>query len=219
MNAVLTLYHSTVGKKIAMGVTGLMMAGWVTMHMLGNLQVFAGAEVLDAYGHKIQSMGPILWAMRAVMLSALVVHVWSAISLSRGAMAARAVGYQGGKASFAATLASKTMRVGGIVLVIYLMFHLLDLTIGAVNPDFRHGEVFHNLTGSLKNPAVAALYAVASLSIGAHVYHGIASALQTLGTNHARWNKTRFGVSAAVGVAVMLGNLSIVLAIALGLVG
>lgn len=219
MNTVLTLYQSTIGKKIAMAVTGLILAFWVVMHMLGNLQVFAGAEVLDAYGHKIQSMGPLLWAMRAFMLAALVVHVASAISLSRGAMAARAKGYQGPKASFASTVASKSMRAGGIVLVVYLVFHLLDLTVGTVHPDFRHGEVFHNLTTSLRNPAVAGLYMLASISIGLHVFHGVSSAVQTMGGNHPAWNDTRVRVSAAVGALVMFGNLAIVCSIVLGLIG
>jgi succinate dehydrogenase / fumarate reductase cytochrome b subunit len=159
MNTVLTLYQSTIGKKIAMAVTGLILAFWVVMHMLGNLQVFAGAEVLDAYGHKIQSMGPLLWAMRAFMLAALVVHVASAISLSRGAMAARAKGYQGPKAS------------------------------------------------------------LASISIGLHVFHGVSSAVQTMGGNHPAWNDTRVRVSAAVGALVMFGNLAIVCSIVLGLIG
>ncbi len=219
MNTVLTLYQSTIGKKIAMGVTGLILAGWVTIHMVGNLQVFLGAEALDAYGHQIQSMGPLLWGMRAFMLAALVVHVASAISLSRGAMVARPVGYQGPKASLASTAASKSMRVGGLILLAYIVFHLLDLTVGTVHPDFRHGEVFHNLTTSLKNPAVAAFYALASISVGLHVFHGVSSAFQTLGANHPSWNDTRFRVSAAVGVLLVLGNLAIVSSIVLRLIG
>lgn len=219
MNAVASLVQSTIGKKAVMAVTGAMMVGWVTAHMLGNSFVFAGQEWLDWYGEHLQAMGPGLWLMRGVMLAVIGLHIWSAVSLTRLSVGARGGSYAGGRKNHRTTLAARTMRVGGLFIVGFLVWHLLDLTIGAVHPDFQKGHVFHNLTTSLSNPIVGTVYAVAAIFVGMHVSHGIQSALQTLGWTHPKYLQLRKVGSLGFGLLIAGGNLAIVLSILTGLVG
>lgn len=221
MNAVLTLTRSTIGKKIVMAVTGAILTGWLTVHMLGNMQVFLGRETLDHYGELIQSQKELLWLMRSGMLVTLLLHIWSIISLVQVSAKARPVGYQGGRQTRRSTLATRSMRIGGVVLLGYLIFHLLDLTVGlpAVNSAFKHGAVYDNLTYSLRRPGVAALYIAGSLALGLHLRHGVTSLFQTLGLNQIGSRATAEQAGTFLAVLVAGGNILITLAIVSGFVG
>jgi len=221
MNAVLTLTRSTIGKKVVMASTGAIMVGWLTAHMLGNLQVFLGEEVLDRYGELIQSQVEVLWVMRIALLGILVSHVASAIALATQARAARSVGYAGGRATQASTPAARSMRWGGLVILLYLIFHIADLTAGMswANPAYQYGEVYHNLTSSLQRPPIAGLYIVASLALAMHLYHGVYSIFQTLGINQIGDRDAARQAGLFFAVLVGGGNILIALAIVTRIVG
>ena len=221
MNAVLTLTQSTIGKKVLMASTGMLMVGFVSAHMVGNLQVFLGEEILDHYGELIQSQVELLWIMRTSLIVILVTHIASAISLARTARAARSVGYQGGRTPQAATLASRSLRWGGLALLLYILFHLADLTVGAAwaNPHYIKGEVYHNLTKSLQRPHIAALYAAANVALGMHLYHGVYSIFNTLGINQIGTRDTARQAGLFFALFVAGGNMLIVVAILTRFVG
>lgn len=221
MNAVLTLYRSTVGKKVVMAVTGAIMAGWLTVHMGGNLQVFLGSEVYNHYAELIQSQIEILWLMRAFLLATIGLHIWSVVSLIMTSSAARKTGYQGPKKRKAATLASTLMAVGGGVLLLFIVFHLLDLTVGvpAIHAGFQRGDAYGNLVRSLSRPAVAIFYILANLALGMHLYHGVYSVFQTLGINQIGDRDNARMAGTALAVLVAGGNIVIALSILIGLVG
>lgn len=213
------LLDSTIGKKIVMGVTGLVMVGWLFLHMVGNTLLYAGATQMDFYGWVLQegSHGAI-WISRVVTLVAIVLHVWAALSLTRINAAARPSRYAKALQVQATNYAALTMRYGGIVLLLFVVYHLLHLTIGVVHPDFRHGAPYHNVVTGLSNPIVAAVYMVANLALGVHLFHGISSGLQTLGLNHPQYNGARKALGILVAVVIAGGNLSFPIAVLAGVV-
>ncbi len=218
MNAIAALYSSTIGKKTVMAVTGGLMVAWLFAHMLGNLQVFLGAEWLDAYGHKLQTSGPIIWGTRGVMLACILAHIWAIMGLIGQSGVTRKTGYEGGRVDFATNVLAKAMKVGGLILLVFIPIHLLDLTIGTTHPTFEHGKVYHNLTSLLSNPLRAQFYLLAAIAAGAHVIHGTQSMFQTLGLNHDGYNATWKFLAGLIGGSVLVGNMVIVGAIALGFV-
>ena len=153
--------------------------------------------------------GQFLWIFRAVLLVAIGLHVWAAITLKLLSNAARPVGYK--KVTHQeSTAASRTMIWGGILLLIFIVFHILHFTTGDVAPGFtfEHGKVFNNVTGGLSVPAVAGFYLLAMIFLGLHLYHGVWSMLQTLGANHPRYNTLFHRIALLVALIVTLGNIS-----------
>lgn len=227
MQAVTTLVQSTVGRKVVMAATGLAMLGWLFLHTLGNLQAFLGQESFNHYAEFIQSgfgVEPaLLWFMRAFMLALLGLHVWAAITLRRRIAAARPVAYQGGQTWQRTKLSSRLMMVSGLVILAYLVFHLAHLTVGVFSNDAIQGAAFErhnaykNLVVGLGNPAVAALYVVANVGLGAHLHHAVDSGFQTLGVNHPSYNGARQVLGTWLPVFVAGGNVLLAIAIVLGL--
>jgi succinate dehydrogenase / fumarate reductase cytochrome b subunit len=186
--------------------------------MLGNLQVFLprgadGVWALDAYGEWLREIGHGggIWLARAGLLVALVLHVGAAWSLTRISWAARPIAYRQWNAK-QSTYASRTMRVSGPLILLFVVYHLMHLTWGNAHPDFVAGGVHHNVTTGLAEPLVAAVYVVAMVALGFHLFHGIWSLLQTLGLAHPRYEKLRRGASAALAVAIVVGNVSMPIA-------
>ena len=212
MRRVLTLYRSTVGKKILMAVTGVILVGYVFMHMLGNLKVFYGAEKIDAYGEFLRvagspvfGHGQVLWLVRIVLLASLVLHVVAAVQLTTGSLLARPRGYSRRLATEASTYASRTMRWGGALLFLFVIYHLLHFTVGSVHPDFVPGGVYHNLSVAFQSVAMTIMYVVVMAALGFHLYHGVWSGFQTLGINHPRYNKYRRPFAVVLALVVALG--------------
>jgi succinate dehydrogenase / fumarate reductase cytochrome b subunit len=212
-----TLLTSSIGKKAVMAVSGLLLYGYVVMHMLGNLQIFLGAEALNSYGAFLHGFlhGQGIYIARAVLLAALLAHIWAAISLTLTNIAARPVGYREWQAR-ESTYASRTMVWSGPLLFVFLLYHLAHLTTGAAHPDFVPGDVFRNVVVGFQNPFASAFYVLAMLALGLHMYHGFWSMLQTLGLSHPRWNRLRRGLSLLLAFGVVLGNISIPLAVLTG---
>jgi succinate dehydrogenase / fumarate reductase cytochrome b subunit len=185
--------------------------------MVGNLQVFLGAEVFNAYGEWIQE-SEWVWPMRGLMLVLLITHVVSAISLIQNSNRARRVAYQHARKDQATTMAARSMRWGGVAILAFLVFHLLDLTFGVVHPSFHHGDAYHNLTTSLSNPVVAGVYVLANLVLSLHLYHGVWSMIHSLGVIHPAVQAWRRALGLFFGALIPTGNVIIALACVAGLV-
>jgi succinate dehydrogenase / fumarate reductase cytochrome b subunit len=214
-----TLLGSSIGKKVVMAVTGLVLFGFVVGHMIGNLQLFLGREALNDYAvflrHFLHGQG--LWIARAWLLVAVGLHIWAATSLTLSNWSARPVGYRLWQAR-ESTYASRTMVWSGPILALFIVYHLLHFTTGTLHPDFIEGDVFHNVVVGFQNPFVSAFYVLAMLALGLHMYHGVWSMLQSLGLSHPRWNVWRLVFAATVTGVVVVGNISMPVAVLLGVV-
>lgn len=220
MTSVSTLYRSTIGKKIVMAVSGLLMLAFVVVHMLGNLKIFFGAAEFDSYAHWLRSIGePIvhetwfLWIQRFVLTIALVAHIWAAASLSRQDLKARPVKYQARRKGGYAT---STMRWGGVILLAFIVYHILDLTMGVANPDPDAGP-YGRVVADFNIWYITLAYVVAMGALALHIAHGLWSAANTLGVNPATTAAYR-SVAVAVSAAITIGFLLVPFGVVLGIV-
>ena len=210
--------QTTVGKKVVMAITGLMMVGFVIIHASGNLLVFRGREALDHYAELLQSSGGVKWAARAVLLGAVCLHFWAAASLSARNREARPVPYAS-KQPQVSTFSSRTMWPGGLMLAGFIVFHILHFTTGTIQPaPIVHGKVYDNIFASFQVPWVAGLYIVAMLALGSHLLHGAWSSIRTLGLAKPSNQPLHKKVAPIVAALVWLAFTSIPLAIVTGLV-
>lgn len=208
--------RSVIGRKIAMAVSGVLLVGFLLSHMASNILVFVDPAALDRYAAWLRGFGPLLWVARLGLLGLAVVHVGSAVSLIRLNRQARPIGYARVTRD-ASTVAARTMVLGGLLLLVFIVFHLLHLTTGTVHPDFVPGRVGENLVqGFVQEPGVAVFYAVAMVALGLHLAHGVWSAFQTLGLNHPRWNRARLAVAWALAVVIAGGLLVIPIGVLAG---
>ncbi|KPK76301.1 MAG: hypothetical protein AMS25_17710 [Gemmatimonas sp. SM23_52] len=213
-------YGSTVGKKQVMAVTGVIMVLFVIGHMIGNLQVYLGAESLNHYAELLRALGHggLIWVVRGLLLAAVVLHIWSATALTLGSWAARPIGYRHRQRWIESTYASRTMRWGGPILLLFIIYHLLHFTTGTLHGDFVTGDVYHNVVAGFSIWWVSAIYIFAQLVLGLHLYHGAWSMLQTLGLSHASYDRLRAGLAIFVAFVVAAANISIPLAVLTGVV-
>lgn len=219
MNWALSFLRSSIGLKVVMAFSGVILFGFVLGHMLGNLQVYLGPTMLDEYGRALRELGHggALWLVRGVLLLAAIAHVWSAYCLTRLNWQARAEGYRE-RVNRESTLASRTMRWSGVVVLVFIVYHLLHFTIGTVHPHFVHGAVHQNFVTGFRVVWVSAFYMVATLLLGLHLYHGVWSMLQTVGLSHPRYDQLRKRAAAVFAAVVVIGNLSFPLAVLTGVV-
>lgn len=221
MQNTLTLYGTTIGKKAVMAVTGLLLFGFVVGHMLGNLQVYLGPEQLNGYAQHLKDLGPLLWAVRLGLLAAFTLHIVAAVELWAGTLKARGVAYRR-KQDAATDYAARTMVVSGPLIMLFVAYHLAHFTVpGVAMTDgyaHSHADVYANVVNGFSVPWVSALYVAAQVLLGLHLYHGGSSLLQTLGFNHPQYHGRARLAAQLVTAAVVLGNVSIPLAVLLGLV-
>lgn len=221
MTWIRSFWSSTIGKKIVMAVTGVIGIGFVIGHMLGNLQAFEGAEKINAYGRFLHhTIGLELWLVRIVLLAAVILHVVAAVQLTRLSQAARPKGYVR-KKSQAATLASRAMRYGGLILLIFIIVHILQFTTrsfpGYDAMDPAGGvDVYANLLTAFRNPWWVLFYAVAMLALALHLYHGAWSSVRTIGANKPSANPLKHGISLLIAVVVAGGFVLIPFAVFFG---
>jgi succinate dehydrogenase / fumarate reductase, cytochrome b subunit len=219
-------YRSAVGKKWVMAVTGILIMGYVFAHMVGNLKVYLGAEEFNHYGEFLRDLlVPLLprtvtlWLLRIGLIVAFAFHIHAAASLTLMNRRAHAEGgYVSRRDWQAANAASRSMRWTGVVILLFLIWHLADLTWGTVNPDFVRGDVYRNFVATFERPAVSALYIVAVLALGLHLFHGSWSLFQSLGLNNPRWNSWRRSFAIGFAALVTVGNLSFPIAVLTGVV-
>ena len=207
-------YRSAVGKKWVMALTGIAIMGFVFFHALGNLKVYMGAEDFNHYGEWLRELlvpfvprTVALWLMRVGLITAFVFHIHAAFSLTRMNARARAGGYQQSRDWQAANAASRSMRWTGVVIGLFVVFHLADLTWGTANPDFVRGDVYRNFVATFSRPPVAIIYIVANIALGLHLFHGAWSMFQSLGLNNPRWNSWRR--SFALGFAALITAMNV----------
>lgn len=211
---------STVGKKVVMAVTGVVLVGFVVGHMIGNLQVYLGPEALNHYGELLRELlhGSFIWIARAVLLVSVGLHIWAATALTLGSWAARPVAYRQSQQYTESSYASRTMRWGGPILLVFIVYHLLHFTTGQAHGSFVPGDVYHNVVAGFQVWWVSAFYIFAMAILGLHLWHGVWSMLQTLGLGHPAYNRWRHVVAWVVTLVVVLGNVSIPVAVLTGLV-
>ena len=219
------LYRSAVGKKAVMGATGIVLFAFVLGHMLGNLKLYLGPDAYNGYARFLRTVGEpvvpanvLLWLVRLVLIACVLLHVAAAWQLTRLSRAARPAAYVAG-ARIHTTYASRTMRWGGVIILLFVVYHLLHLTWGTVHPSFIPGDVYHNVVTGFQVWWVALFYVAAQLALGLHLYHGLWSMFQSLGWNHPRFNLWRNGFAHAFAWIVTAGNISFPVAVLTGLVG
>ncbi len=219
MQSVATFFGSTIGKKVVMALTGIILVGFVFAHMTGNLQIYLGPEAMNAYGRMLHELGHggALWVARSVMLVAVALHIWAAVSLTRQSRAARPVGYRQ-QSWTESTYASRTMRWSGPILLLFILFHLAHFTTGQAHPQFVEGDVYGNVIVGFQSVPVVVFYVAAMLALGLHLYHGTWSMLQTLGLSHPRYNPWRHALATLISVAVVGANITFPLAVFFGFV-
>ena len=209
-------YRATIGKKVVMAVTGIILVGWIIGHVLGNLLVFRGPAALNEYAALLKSNAALLWAMRAGLLITVVLHVVAAVQLVRHEAASRPVRYAK-RVPQESTFASRTIRWGGLIIAVFVVYHLLHFTTGTLHPSFSHTDVYGNMLSGLSVPWVAAIYLVAVAALGLHLYHGVWSAFQTLGISGPTMTVARRRLAIGIAGIVYLGFTAIPVAILFGL--
>lgn len=220
----LNIYQTSVGKKWAMAITGIGLLAFVFIHMVGNLKFYLGYHgdhrEIDVYGEFLRELlypllprTLMLWIIRIGLILAFVFHIHAAASLTLMNRRANAGGYSSKRDWQAANTASRSMRFTGVVILLFLLWHLADFTWGWVNPDFVRGDVYRNVQASLTNAIPALVYVVANIALGIHLFHGGWSMFQSLGLNNPKYNSWRRGFAIGFAAIVTLGNLSFPLAV------
>jgi succinate dehydrogenase / fumarate reductase cytochrome b subunit len=232
---ILMLYRSSIGKKVIMAVTGLIGIGFVLVHMYGNLKVFGfmtggepPSEYFNAYAEGLRAIGApifghthLLWIFRLVLLAAVVLHVWAAWSLYQESERARATKYVK-HAKIQANPAALYIRVGGTIIFIFIILHLMHFTWGVpgVHPDFKWDDAYHNLVAGFQSyyylPAI--FYLVAMVALGFHLYHGTWSMFQTLGLNNQNYTKPLRTLALILAIVIAGGFAMVPLGVMFGIV-
>lgn len=226
----LDLYSTAVGKKYVMGITGIAMMGFVLFHMIGNLKMYSGAEDLNKYAEFLKKLlyplapkETVLWILRGGLIAMLILHLHAAWSLTVLNRTARPVKYQSSRDYQVASFASRSMRLSGIVVLAFIVWHLLDLTFGVTNTigtngEFVRAEVYDNVVRSFERVPVAIFYVVANILLGIHLFHGAWSIFQSFGWNNPRFNKWRRAFATGFAAVVVVGNVSFPVAVLAGIV-
>ncbi len=225
---ILTLYRSSIGKKVIMALTGLVWIGFVFAHMYGNLKVFQGQEYFNHYAEALRelgapffSYGQVLWLMRIVLTICLVAHMWAAWMLYQESQRARSTKYIKHH-NLQANPAALYIRYGGTVIIIFVLIHLMQFTLGVplVQPDFIPGDAYHNLVVGFQAfyHIWAIFYIIAVILLGFHLYHGAWSMFQTLGLNNQSYTGLLRAFSLVLAVVITVGFAIVPLAVILGIV-
>ncbi|HTL04819.1 MAG TPA: succinate dehydrogenase cytochrome b subunit [Gemmatimonadales bacterium] len=224
MNRLVRLFGASVGRKLIVATTGVMLLGFLFGHMYGNMKVFQGPAALNAYAAWLQGH-PLLWLFRAGLLFLFGFHVYATLSLARENRAARPVGYRRYRPQ-ASSFTSRYMVLSGLVVLGFLLYHLAHFTFGAVDARNFHvldaqgrADIYTSVVRSFQNPWIAGSYVVWMLLLGTHLWHGVASAFQTVGVHHESYETLIKVVSLALVAALVLGNCSIPILIYVGKVG
>lgn len=226
-------YRSAVGKKWVMAITGIVLLGYLVAHLIGNLKIFLppvdGVPEIDLYAKALRELlfplmphHVVLWIMRTGLIVAFLLHVHAAYALTVMNRRARPTDYSGPRTYLAANYASRTMRWSGVIVLIFVVFHLMDLTWGiqpAAPEGWEHGQVYANFIATFSRPGVTAFYVLANLALAPHIFHGAWSMFQSLGVNHPRFNPWRRYLAIGLSGFITIGNIIMPLAVLFGLVG
>jgi succinate dehydrogenase / fumarate reductase cytochrome b subunit len=219
--------RASVALKIFMAVTGLLLVAFLYLHMIGNLKIFFGGETFDHYAHWLRTIGTpllpnewFLWIQRAVLTVAVVGHIVAATILARRARQARPVRYAH-RPKVQGSYAARTMRWGGVIIVLFVIYHILDLTTGTLNPNGVAGEAYANVVADFAPSRwyVTLFYTLAVVSVGLHLRHGLFSAARTLGQQTAKGERIARVTALGLSLVLVVGYLSVPFAVLTGLVG
>jgi succinate dehydrogenase / fumarate reductase, cytochrome b subunit len=226
MVGALTLYQTSIGKKVLMAVTGLILFGYTFLHMYGNLHIYEGAHAYNSYAEGLRvigapfiSHGVALWIVRIILALSVVGHIWAAWQVTKQDWDGRPVGY-GQKKMIAASYAARTMRWGGVILGLFILYHVLHFTTGTlyVEGQFSRTDVYGNVVNGFRNPIVSLVYIVSMVALGFHLYHGVWSMAQTLGWRNGANNQLWRGFATVMAIVIAGGNITIPLAVLAGIV-
>jgi succinate dehydrogenase / fumarate reductase cytochrome b subunit len=207
---------SSIGQKVVMATTGVVLSGFVLAHMAGNLNAFRGQEALDAYGAALRHVAALLWGVRITLLVAVLLHIWAYLALTRRSLAARPQGYRVA-AHRESSYASRSMRYTGPIVLVFIVFHLLHMTTGTVHPSFVEGAVYHNLITGLRVVPVALFYLVALAGLAFHLFHGVWSIFQSLGLSQPRYGSVGRAVATVFTLVVIAGFAAVPLSVLAGI--
>jgi len=212
-------YGSSIGKKAVMAITGLVLFGYVILHLFGNLQVFLpnGRESINNYAVLLHSHAMLLWAVRAFLILMIVLHIWAYMQLGVRKMEARPIGYEKKRAA-GSSFASRTMYWTGPFIAAYVVYHILHLTTGTANPNFHEGDVYGNVVNAFRSIPVSIVYILAIIFLCMHLYHGLWSWWQSLGVHHPRYTPVLKRAAAAIAVLIAAGYISIPVGVMTGIV-
>lgn len=214
---------SSIGTKVVMGVTGLLLVGFVLVHMLGNLQIFLGPDTLNHYGELLRTLPELLWAARIVLLAAVVLHIASALRLTAQNRAARPQRYVM-SVPVKVGIAPRTLLLTGLVIAAFVVYHLMHFTFLVTHPEFHHlvdakgrHDVYAMVVAGFSDPFVSGFYGLAQVLLAMHLSHGVGSLFQTLGLATPRWRPRLDRLGAALAWIILVGNISIPAAVLLKL--
>ena len=210
--------EATVAKKVLVAVTGIVLYGFAIVHMVGNIQLYQGPEKLNHYAELLQSMKPVLWTFRLVLLGAVSLHALMAVQLWLRNRSARPVAYASQR-FVAGTLTSRTMIWSGPIVAAFIVYHLAHFTVGCVHPHFDKHNVYANVVLGFQQPGAALFYVVAMVALGFHLYHGAFSLFQTLGLRTPTYEKPIQLVVGLITTVIVAVNISFPLAVLTGIVG
>ena len=213
MEQTLTLYQSTIGKKVVMAVSGAVLVLFVIGHFFGNLTLYFGPAAMNGYAEKLRAVPAILWAVRLLLLFAVGAHIWSAVELWRRRRGARPTPYRKHQ-DVATDYAGRTMYWSGPILFLFILYHLWGFTFFPSDPN----SVYNTVVEGFLNPAIAGIYIAANLVLGFHLFHGVHSAFQSLGVNHDRFNAYRRDLAIAIAAVVVIGNISFPVCVLAGVI-
>ncbi|MSR76625.1 MAG: succinate dehydrogenase cytochrome b subunit [Candidatus Omnitrophica bacterium] len=219
-----SILSSSIGRKVVMAVSGLALFGFVIIHMLGNLLIFAGPAALNGYAEKLESLGEILWVARIGLMVMVVLHIWSGLCLARENRQARPLGYLG-KKNTRTTFAATTMAISGLLVLAYIIFHLLHFTFRVTHPQISHlldadgrRDVYTLVVLSFHELPIALAYFVSMILLSLHLSHGFSSALQTLGIANESSLHGYEKMGRLIAAVIFLGYSSIPTACWLGII-
>jgi succinate dehydrogenase / fumarate reductase cytochrome b subunit len=218
MNRLALFWQSSVGKKAVMAATGLILVAYLITHVLANLLVFGGPERINRYAQLLHASGAALWGARLILLAAAILHIVAATQLALRSRGARPQPYAGGRQPQVSTLAARTIRWGGALILLFLIYHILHFTTGAAHPDFVELNPHHNVTTGFRNPWVAAVYLLAMGVVGLHLYHGVWSSGRSLGLSQPSPRPLHRRLALVLAVFIWLGFTAIVVAGFLGMI-
>jgi len=222
MSWIATFYRSALGKKAVMAVTGVFLFGWIFLHMLGNLKIYLGPEHYNEYAKFLITMGSpllpnrtLLIVVRILLLVAVILHIDSATRLTIMNRKARPVGYRARK-DVAASYAARTMRWGGVIILLFVFYHLGHLTFGKFHPSFIPDDPYHNFVTGFQVWWASAIYIVANLALGLHLYHGLWSMFMSLGLAHPKFDAWKRVFSTTFALVITLANVTFPIMVLMG---
>jgi succinate dehydrogenase / fumarate reductase cytochrome b subunit len=219
MNLLTALFGTSIGKKVVMALTGIILIGFVFGHLVGNLQIFGPPEKINHYAHFLQSLGSGLWVVRAVLLGSVILHIWAAILLTVENWKARPANYNA-NTTIQATYASRTMRWSGVIVFVFILYHLAHFTVRVTHPEYNEWtsqlhdgtvvrDVYRMIVVGFSNPIVSGFYIISIALLSLHLSHGISSLFQSLGLRTEGWGGFLDKLSVILAWGYFLGNAAI----------